>query len=79
MFQKFQASQIMTTYSPVEHTEKNYIISTTSTTNNYAQRIAVISVNLLNLHRTTELPLAGKEYTFFQNDGETAQSDKCIK
>ena len=46
--------------------KKNYSIPTISTPNNHAQRIATTSTIILNLHTTTGLPLAGKEYMCFQ-------------
>ena len=55
-----QPSQIMTTYSLVKHKEENCSIPTTSTTNNHAQRIAAMSVSLLNLHRNAIFPPVGK-------------------
>ena len=50
----------MTTYSTVKNQEKNYIIITTSTSNNHAQRIGNMSVRLFNLNTTTKLPPVGK-------------------
>ena len=69
----------MTTYSPVKHKENMYSIPTTSSPNNHAQCISATSMSMLNLHTNTKLPLAGKEYVCFQNDGKTAQAAKCIR
>ena len=40
--------------------KRNYSIPTTSTSNHHAQRIAVTSVNFLNLHTTAKLSPVGK-------------------
>ena len=50
----------MMTYSLVKHKGKNCIITTTSTPNHYVQRIATMSVSLLNLHTNVILPPVGK-------------------
>ena len=59
--------------------KQNYSIPTTSTPNNHAQHISAMSVSLLSLHTTAKLTQVGKEYMCFQNDGKTAQADKCVK
>ena len=74
-----QTSQTMTTFSPVKHQEKKYIIQTTSTPNHHAQRIGDIAVIFLNLSTTSKLPPLGKEYICFQNGGKYDQTTKCFK
>ena len=59
--------------------KQNYSIQTTSTPNHNAQRIAITSESILNLHTPTILPPVGKEYMCFQKDGRTAQATRCIK
>ena len=59
--------------------ETNYIISTTSTPNHHAQRIATTSASILNSNTPMILPPVGKEYMCFQKDGKIAQAASCIK
>ena len=74
-----QASQIMTTYSPVIQKENNYSIPTISTPNHHKQRITTTYSSILNLNTPKILPPVGKEYICFQKDNKTAQAYRCIK
>ena len=69
----------MTTYNPLKHKEKNYIILITSTPKHHSQRIGAMSVHSFNLHTTAKLPQVGKQYMCFQIDGKPTQASKCVK
>ena len=69
----------MTTYNPLKHKEKNYIILITSTPKHHSQRIGAMSVHSFNLHTTAKLPQVGKQYMCFQIDGKPTQATKCVK
>ena len=59
--------------------QQNYSILNTWTTNHHTHCISNTSASLLNLHTSMRLPLFGKEYMCFQNDGKTAHAARCIK
>ena len=69
----------MTTYIPVKHQEKNYSILTTSAPKHHAQHISAMPVSSFNLHTTAKSKPVGKEYMYFQIDGKSAQTAKCVK
>ena len=59
--------------------KQNYVIPATSTPNHHAQRISSMSVSLLNLNATENLPPVGKKYMCFHIDGKSVQAPKCVK
>ena len=68
----------MTKFIPVKHKEKLYHFNHF----NYKSSCTTYCCHInefLKLHTTANLPSVGKEYMCFQNNGKTAQKEKCIK
>ena len=60
-------------------TKKNYSVQDTSTTTGLKPLNTTLPLSPAELHTTTKLPPAGKEYLCFQIHGRSSYDAQCVK
>ena len=59
--------------------KKNYIVHTTSTTTRLTPLKTTLPIAPVELHKTEQLPPAGKEYLCFQINRSSSHAAQCVK